>query len=139
MERTTHRQRLIQARYAKRKVTQMLKVKQLTEESFEFKKINMAKKKLDGKWEYEVEWENTFVPPAAIFGCEDWMAKHIPSYQGKTPDEVREDLIKKQMENDRETDEVLKKLAPKDIRQKELDELEELQKMFPINQEETDN
>ena len=126
--RYSHSDRLKYARYQKRKTQKMVDNGQMTVKEWEFEKILPPKLGLDGKYTYEIKWKNSTVEPAAIFGCEDWMAQNTPHYQGKSSMEITEDLVRKQMHNDNETEEVLNELTPKEITQKELDELEALEK-----------
>lgn len=124
----SHTERLKFARYQKHKIQQKQANGEMTVKEWEFEKVHSPKKGLDGKWVLEVEWKNSYVEPAEVFGCEEWMAQHTRKYQGKNTAEVQEDLIKKQMENDKEKEEVLNEFKPKQITQKELDELEKLEK-----------
>ena len=124
----SHSDRLKYVRYMKRKIQEKLDNEQMTVKEWEFETIFPPKHGLDGKYTYEIQWKNSKVEPAAIFGCENWMAQHTSHYQGKSSEEITEDLVRKQMHNDNETEEVLNELAPKEITQKELDELEELEK-----------
>ena len=90
-------------RYMENKLAQREKNGEITVKDFPFKKISRPVKTLEKGWVFNVTWETTQEEPIALFGCERFLQQNVSTYSNKTLDEVKADLMKKQMENDNES------------------------------------